>query len=51
MTDQAYGALKSLHGNALQSVPVLPLPRVLLLAPGPYAACGPKVAALPSADR
>jgi 4-amino-4-deoxy-L-arabinose transferase-like glycosyltransferase len=51
MTDQSYGTLKSLHGNALQSVPVLPLPRVLLLAPGPYAACGPKVAALPSADR
>ena len=42
MIDEAdYRAFKADHGDALRGVPVLPLREVLLLMPGPYAACGP----------
>jgi 4-amino-4-deoxy-L-arabinose transferase-like glycosyltransferase len=51
LADESYGTLKAVHEPALQAVPMLRLPRVLLLTPGPYAECGPKVAALPSGDR
>ena len=37
-----YRAFKASHGDALRTLPVLPLREVLLLMPGPYAACGPK---------
>jgi hypothetical protein len=35
-----YRAFKGGHADALRNVPVLPLREVLLLMPGPYAACG-----------
>ena len=39
--DADYRAFKADHGDALRSVPVLPLREVLLLMPGPYGVCGP----------
>ncbi|MEO7270680.1 MAG: hypothetical protein ABIX28_03215 [Vicinamibacterales bacterium] len=41
--DPDYRAFKADHEAALREVPALPLREVLLLMPGPYAACGPSV--------
>jgi hypothetical protein len=41
MSDSDYQAFKSRHAEALLSVPAVRLRDVLLLMPGPYAACGP----------
>jgi 4-amino-4-deoxy-L-arabinose transferase-like glycosyltransferase len=41
--DPDYRTFKADHEAALRDVPALPLREVLLLMPGPYAACGPSV--------
>jgi hypothetical protein len=41
MSDADYQAFKARHAEALLSVPAVRLRDVLLLMPGPYAACGP----------
>ena len=40
--EDSYRTFKGSHGDALRTMPVLPLREVLLLMPGPYAACAPK---------
>jgi 4-amino-4-deoxy-L-arabinose transferase-like glycosyltransferase len=37
-----YRAFKASHGDAVRTLPLLPLREVLLLMPGPYAACAPR---------
>jgi len=46
LPDSAYQSVKARRGADLATVPVLPLRGVMLLAPGPYAGCAPKLAPL-----
>ena len=43
--DDDYRAFRASHGPELAEIPALPLRNVLLLMPGPYAACGPGASA------
>ena len=46
LPDDAYQSVKSRRPAELTAVPVLPLRGVMLLTPGPYAGCAPKLAPL-----
>ena len=46
LPDNAYQSVKSRRPAELTGVPVLPLRGVMLLTPGPYAGCAPKLAPL-----
>jgi hypothetical protein len=48
LPDDAYQSVKSRRAAELAEVPVLPLRGVMLLMPGPYAGCAPKLSPLAS---